>query len=275
MAPALAEGRHLVCLPGTHTKWVSLHDGVVLDFLTAPTGELFAAAVRSQRAGARSGDARRTSRRRVRARPRRSRAGTARLPCCTGCSRPAACASTSSCRPEGAASWTSGLLIGADVGGALPLFGAHSTDPACYVDRRAGALRVCTRMALARHGRHAESYRRRRGRRSPDSRAYIATMSGQLTWSCQRTHIEMVAILRGLTPQRAPEVGAALVAAGFRSIEVPLNSPEPFDTIKLLAGAHGARLPGRRRHRARPPPKSSACTARAAGSSSRRIAIRP
>ena len=49
-----------------------------------------------------------------------------------------------------------------------------------------------------------------------------------------------MAILRGLTPQRAPEVGAPLVAAGFRIIEVPLNSPEPFDTIKLLAAAHGA-----------------------------------
>ncbi|HET9472764.1 MAG TPA: 2-dehydro-3-deoxy-6-phosphogalactonate aldolase [Steroidobacteraceae bacterium] len=53
-------------------------------------------------------------------------------------------------------------------------------------------------------------------------------------------NVEMVAILRGLTPQRAPEVGAALVDAGFRCIEVPLNSPDPFDTIKLLARAHGA-----------------------------------
>jgi 2-dehydro-3-deoxyphosphogalactonate aldolase len=50
--------------------------------------------------------------------------------------------------------------------------------------------------------------------------------------------IEMVAILRGLTPERAPETGAALVAAGFRTIEVPLNSPEPFETIRLLARAH-------------------------------------
>lgn len=53
-------------------------------------------------------------------------------------------------------------------------------------------------------------------------------------------NVEMVAILRGLTPQRAPEVGAALVDAGFRCIEVPLNSPDPFDTIKLLSAAHGA-----------------------------------
>jgi 2-dehydro-3-deoxyphosphogalactonate aldolase len=51
---------------------------------------------------------------------------------------------------------------------------------------------------------------------------------------------ELVAILRGLTPERAPEVGAALTGCGFRTIEVPLNSPQPFDTIKLLAQAHGA-----------------------------------
>jgi len=56
--------------------------------------------------------------------------------------------------------------------------------------------------------------------------------------------IELVAILRGLTPQRAPEVGAALTGAGFRTIEVPLNSPDPFDTIKLLAAAHPACLVG-------------------------------
>jgi 2-dehydro-3-deoxyphosphogalactonate aldolase len=52
--------------------------------------------------------------------------------------------------------------------------------------------------------------------------------------------IEMVAILRGLTLVRAPEVGAALVASGFRTIEVPLNSPDPFATIQLLVEAHGA-----------------------------------
>jgi len=50
--------------------------------------------------------------------------------------------------------------------------------------------------------------------------------------------IELVAILRGLTPARAPEVGAALVAAGFRTIEVPLNSPEPLQSIELLASKY-------------------------------------
>jgi 2-dehydro-3-deoxyphosphogalactonate aldolase len=48
----------------------------------------------------------------------------------------------------------------------------------------------------------------------------------------------MIAILRGLTVDRAPETGAALMAAGFRHIEVPLNSPRPFRSIELLARAH-------------------------------------
>ncbi len=41
LEPALRQGRRLLCLPGTHTKWVAITDGVVSDFLTAPTGELF------------------------------------------------------------------------------------------------------------------------------------------------------------------------------------------------------------------------------------------
>jgi 2-dehydro-3-deoxygalactonokinase len=39
--PSLAAGRHLLCLPGTHTKWVLLKDGVVEQFQTALAGELF------------------------------------------------------------------------------------------------------------------------------------------------------------------------------------------------------------------------------------------
>jgi 2-dehydro-3-deoxygalactonokinase len=39
--PKLATGRHFLCMPGTHTKWVSLRDGAVEHFLTALTGELF------------------------------------------------------------------------------------------------------------------------------------------------------------------------------------------------------------------------------------------
>jgi len=47
--------------------------------------------------------------------------------------------------------------------------------------------------------------------------------------------LPLVAILRGLKPENAEAVGHALVEAGFRIIEVPLNSPEPFRSIERLA----------------------------------------
>jgi 2-dehydro-3-deoxyphosphogalactonate aldolase len=44
----------------------------------------------------------------------------------------------------------------------------------------------------------------------------------------------LIAILRGLTPEDAPEIGRALYGAGFRTLEVPLNSPNPLESIRLL-----------------------------------------
>ena len=44
----------------------------------------------------------------------------------------------------------------------------------------------------------------------------------------------LVAILRGLRPEEATPIGEVLYAAGFRVIEVPLNSPQPYDSIRLL-----------------------------------------
>lgn len=40
--PQFARGRHLFCLPGTHAKWVLVEDGAVIRFQTALSGELFA-----------------------------------------------------------------------------------------------------------------------------------------------------------------------------------------------------------------------------------------
>jgi len=56
--------------------------------------------------------------------------------------------------------------------------------------------------------------------------------------------LPLIAILRGLTPAEAPDVGHALVGAGFLLLEVPLNSPHPLDSIALLARQHPEALVG-------------------------------
>lgn len=49
----------------------------------------------------------------------------------------------------------------------------------------------------------------------------------------------IIAILRGLQPHEAEEIARVLISAGITKIEVPLNSPDPFDSIAAMAGAHG------------------------------------
>lgn len=49
--------------------------------------------------------------------------------------------------------------------------------------------------------------------------------------------LPLVAILRGIRPEEAVDVGLALTDAGFTLIEVPLNSPDPLDSISRLARA--------------------------------------
>ena len=60
-----------------------------------------------------------------------------------------------------------------------------------------------------------------------DFRSYLATCP-------------LVAIIRGVTPADAAGVGDALFEAGIRIIEVPLNSPEPLESIRILATRLGS-----------------------------------
>lgn len=51
----------------------------------------------------------------------------------------------------------------------------------------------------------------------------------------------IVAILRGITPEEAEGVGAALLGQGLTILEVPLNSPRPLESIRRLHAAFGER----------------------------------
>lgn len=66
-------------------------------------------------------------------------------------------------------------------------------------------------------------------------------MSLMSRWQAVLKDLPLVAILRGVTPDEAVSIGEALVEAGFKVVEVPLNSPDPFTSIERLVKALGER----------------------------------
>jgi len=52
----------------------------------------------------------------------------------------------------------------------------------------------------------------------------------------------IVAILRGVRPEEVLDIAEALFGAGVLAVEVPLNSPEPFESVRRLAEAFGTRM---------------------------------
>lgn len=65
-----------------------------------------------------------------------------------------------------------------------------------------------------------------------------------MDFRAQLAAFPLIAILRGVKPDEIVGVGDALVEAGFRIIEVPLNSPEPLKSIGTLARRHPGVLVG-------------------------------
>ena len=142
-------GRQLACMPGTHTKWVSLSGGVVQEFLTVPTGEIFgllcehSVLVRDKT----------TPITHLASDFERGLAEAARHPGAflQQIFQARSLRLDKQLSAEGAASWTSGLLIGADVGGALAMFGIGDKAPVLVIG--APQLTDSYAMALARRGR--------------------------------------------------------------------------------------------------------------------------
>jgi len=153
MDSSMSTGRQLACMPGTHTKWVSLNGSIVQEFLTAPTGELFAmlcehsVLVRDPS----------TPIAQVPADFERGLAEVAKHPHASLLHQLFQSRSLrldKQLSAEGAASWMSGLLIGTDVRGALSLFSQHDPGAPVYVIG-APKLTESYALALTRSGRQS------------------------------------------------------------------------------------------------------------------------
>jgi 2-dehydro-3-deoxyphosphogalactonate aldolase len=66
-------------------------------------------------------------------------------------------------------------------------------------------------------------------------------MSSNSEFDAALARCPLVAILRGVTPSEVVAIGEALFDAGFRLIEVPLNSPDPLESIARLSQAFAGR----------------------------------
>jgi 2-dehydro-3-deoxygalactonokinase len=132
LQPALRQGRRLLCLPGTHTKWVILEDGAVIEFLTAPTGELFTllrdhSVLVRERGGVADSSS-----------PafRSGLAQVDRFPQAQVLHRLFECRSRSldgELAPHEVASFLSGLLIASDIAGALDVFSNSTVTRAVHL----------------------------------------------------------------------------------------------------------------------------------------------
>jgi 2-dehydro-3-deoxygalactonokinase len=158
---AMSSGKQLVCMPGTHTKWVSLNGCMVQEFLTAPTGELFAvlcehSVLVRDKTTAIVHDSRDFE---------RGLAESAKhpeVPLLHKLFQSRSLRLDRQLSAEGAMSWMSGLLIGTDVRGALPLFSSHDAGAPVYVigaphltASYAQAIAHCGRAAVQIDGSHA------------------------------------------------------------------------------------------------------------------------
>jgi 2-dehydro-3-deoxyphosphogalactonate aldolase len=63
-----------------------------------------------------------------------------------------------------------------------------------------------------------------------------------MSWTNILETLPLIAILRGLKPEEAIDIAAALEAAGVLALEVPLNSPQPLESIRRIREAFGDRL---------------------------------
>jgi 2-dehydro-3-deoxygalactonokinase len=149
--PGLEQGRQLVCMPGTHTKWVALLDGTIIDFLTVPTGEIFRMLCEHS-VLVRDRDTPIAHHAPEFERGLADCANHAGVPLLHRIFQSRSLRLDGQLSAAGASSWTSGLLIGTDVAGALPLFEATASPVHIIANAHLCQLYAA---ALAKSGRES------------------------------------------------------------------------------------------------------------------------
>ncbi|WP_417318769.1 2-dehydro-3-deoxy-6-phosphogalactonate aldolase [Emcibacter sp.] len=238
--PEHQTGAHLVCLPGTHTKWVLVRDGCIDTFWTSLTGELFAL-LKTHSVLVADKDS-----------PIREEAfdqgvkaimsvGTENL--LTALFGIRSQQIREGLPKEDATGFLSGHLIGADVLSAASLM--EKIEPNLNKVVLIGEPRISQlfSLALGRVGYESEIAH------ATDiflggaeiSIFFLMNSRNKMKSRFEQYLAEMpvVAIIRGVTPDEVADIGAALINAGIRLIEVPLNSPDPIESIRRLTEAHG------------------------------------
>jgi len=223
-------GAGLVCMPGTHSKWVELREGAVERFATFMTGDIYAAMAGHS-----------ILKLAVEGQPE----ADARDPAF------AEAVLFAAHNPQLAAARLFGIRAG-------PLLGLREPDKAAsLLSRHADRAGDCRRTRPLRQGeRRGTGGRRATGRALPggvagsglcraDSRCRHGRASRPSARGAHRVGRAMmtawpqlrrslVAILRGVRPDEVEAIAGALFEAGFEAVEVPLNSPDPFRSIESV-----------------------------------------
>lgn len=228
-------GEGLFVLPGTHSKWAYASSGEIISFQTQMTGEVFELLQQHSILGKLMEPAEEDW-----------------VAFETGLTRSAlpggVLGHIFACRTEGLAgafapaslpSFLSGILIGHELresgkagwswSGGVTIVG---NDSLCERYRRAFAL-VCGVAAKVVLGKDAIAMGMWRIWQVKEHQQSTAEVKSR--WSRALVECPAVAILRGVTPLEVVSIGESLVEAGIRIIEVPMNSPNALESIRLLA----------------------------------------
>ncbi len=132
-----------------------------------------------------------------------------------------------------APAYLSGIVIGHEVRAAL----AGTTGTVVHVIGAPGPDRAVRPGDLRLRRLPGTTRRRGRGARpGPDRSTCCMDLTGYLA------RCPLIAILRGVKPDEVEPIAAALESRGIAIVEVPLNSPQPMDSIARLARGFGDRL---------------------------------